>query len=113
MLAVTRPTRTFATGGVFVSAASFFFVFFSDILVSFSVRPGIIASLVISVSPDKAGPPVTGRGIARLHKRSAEAGETLAGIGPVFRQKFTIKAGKYGYGRCKETLSLHTIDKTR
>jgi hypothetical protein len=22
-------------------------------------------------------------------------GETLAGIGPVFRQKFTIKAGKY------------------
>ena len=62
---------------------------------------------MISISPDKAGPPVTGWGIALLHKRSAEAGETLAGIRPVFRQKLTIKAGKQDTGDAKETMSLH------
>ena len=32
MLAVIRPTRTFPTGGFFVSVASFFFVFFRVVL---------------------------------------------------------------------------------
>jgi len=88
-------------------------------LVSFSVQAGIIASLVISISPDKAGPPVTGRGITRTECRAAvlhpgvfirgKDGETLAGIGPVFRQKFTIKAGNIDTGRGKETMSLNTM----
>jgi hypothetical protein len=70
-------------------------------LVSFSVRPGIIASLVISISPDKAGPPVTGRGIPRLHKRSAEDGETLAGMRAGFQAEIHNKGWQTGYGRRK------------
>jgi hypothetical protein len=35
----------------------------------------------------------------------AKDGETLAGIGPVFRQKFTIKAGKKIPGDVRETVS--------
>jgi hypothetical protein len=64
---------------------------------------------VISISPDKAGPPVTGRGLTRNEvPRSglaahAKDGETLAGIGPVFRQKFTINAGNYRFRATKKT----------
>jgi hypothetical protein len=46
---------------------------------------------VISISPDKAGPPVTGRGITLLHKRSAEAGETLAGMRAGFQAEIHNK----------------------
>src|ERR1039458_3339364 len=54
MLAFIRSTRTFSTGGFLVEAASFLFVFV--ILFSFSVRPGIIASLVKWPAGSGAGP---------------------------------------------------------
>jgi hypothetical protein len=66
-------------------------------LVSFSVQAGIIASLVISISPDKAGPPVIGRGITRPAgdaQRSCSAakdGETLAGMRAGFQAEIHDK----------------------
>jgi len=68
---------------------------------------------VISISPDKAGPPVTGWGIALLHKRSAEAGETLAGMRAGFQAEIHNKGWQTGYGPRKETMSLCTMNENR